>query len=114
MLIKPAQILQSSISNNISVSDLLLKKSQEKATQMNIVNNNVYLISRGCLYEHLLSDFSPKHLDNQFTKNNKALNNYMKKSNDRRELQNVMDELTQKHRKGLLKNLIYSKKFSFH
>ena len=36
----------------------------------------------------------------------------MKKSQDRLELQNAMDVLTTKNRKGLLKNLIYSKKFS--
>ena len=75
ILIKPAHMI---IPNHfsISVAQVLLRGQP----RMQLTNNKMYLISRGCVYEHLLKDFKPNELDRAFTKRNKDLSKAISKS----------------------------------
>ena len=71
-LVQPAQILLSD-SSQINVSKVILKQ----ANVSSIVNNKVYLISRGCFYEQLKSQFSVDTLDRTFSMRNKDISKAM-------------------------------------
>ena len=56
-LVKPAHLIhEEKNSNQLSVADCLLNK--ESIKNQKITNNRVYLISRGCVYEHNKSCFN--------------------------------------------------------
>ena len=68
----PAQVILPYNKKTISVNDILLKRGDE-INARTITNSKVYLISRGCVYEHLKQDFKPEGLDRQFSKRNQAI-----------------------------------------
>jgi hypothetical protein len=51
---------------------------QDKYASKKVVNNKVYLISRGCFYEHLKSHFGLDTLERTFSMNNKLIVDHAK------------------------------------
>ena len=76
MLVKPAQVITLDHKKSLSVIDTLLKPNENSPSQ-SITNSKVYLISRGCVYEHLKQDFRPETLDRQFSKRNRAISMHL-------------------------------------
>ncbi len=72
-LIKPAHMI---MPNNAMVNVASVLNKVELT--MSITNKKVYLISRGCVYEHLLKNFKPNSLDRAFSLKNKAVKKMVK------------------------------------
>ena len=74
-----------------------------------ITNKGVYLISRGCVFEHLKSEFKPSTLDRQFSIRNKAIKRRLKKT----EISRNIDSFKTKMKKDNITKLMkYKKKFA--
>ena len=94
-------------SEHISVADILLKRKRcEK-----ISNNKVYLISRGCVYEHLQADFNFDTIDKEFIKRNKDLKAHLHERQMRMSTESNSHS-TAPFKAKLTKNRHYSKKFA--
>ena len=63
----------------MSVAQGLFANGDEHSLKTDITNKGVYLISRGCVFEHLKSEFKPQTLDRQFSINNKTIKRQLKK-----------------------------------
>lgn len=57
----------------------LFANDDDHSSTIDITNKGVYLISRGCVFEHLKSEFKPHTLDRQFSLNNKKIKRQLKK-----------------------------------
>ena len=57
----------------------LFANDDEHSSATDITNKGVYLVSRGCVFEHLKSEFKPLTLDRQFSINNKTIKKQLKK-----------------------------------
>ena len=74
----------------------------------NIVNNRVYLISRGCFYEQLKSQFSVDTLDRTFSMRNNDIKKHLRVSTEL----NKLTKLKQPERqKETTKEKKYMRKF---
>ena len=84
ILIKPAQIILSDKNHHIkqlSVAQGLFANDDNKNNSAtDITNKGVYLVSRGCVFEHLKSEFKPLTLDQQFSFRNKTIKRHLKKA----------------------------------
>ena len=49
--------------------------------QRELTNSKVYLVSRGCVYEHHVSDFRYETLSRDFTRRNEEIARHLKHSN---------------------------------
>ena len=76
---------------------------------MSITNKKVYLISRGCVYEHLLKNFKPNSLDRAFSLKNKHVKKMVK---EQKLAKMKVDRLTRKPSEGGESGLSYLTRYS--
>ena len=121
IIIKPAQIILEDSEQDIkqiSVAKVLIDGKDSKQPMPKITNSGVYLISRGCIFEHLKSQFKPHKLDRQFTGSNKKIRSHLKKNKSNladsvASVESEIDALKTKMSKNeLTKKMKYKKKFA--
>ena len=74
-----------------------------------MTNSCVYLISRGCVYEHLKSDFSADTIDRQFSLRNKKISKHLKQKTYH-SLEKMTSKPSSKNTK--VEKLKYTKRFA--
>ena len=113
ILIKPAQIILEDNQHKIkqlSVAKVLTDDKKQLHPLPKITNSGVYLISRGCVFEHLKSEFKPHKLDKQFTARNKKITRHLQKY---KSINDDIESLKAKMSKETLtKDMKYKKKFA--
>ena len=91
------------------MAQALFADNDDHNAATDITNKGVYLISRGCVFEHLKSEFKPLTLDRQFSIRNKAIKRHLKKT----ETAIIIDSFKAKTKKDNVTKLMkYKKKFA--